>query len=117
MKHFFIVILGASLVLAGCSAADRETTVKDVTQAETILLRKESKQGAIYAISIAGFGSINGDAEVQLILHGAVYKKKEIRGEFRFDFAGDWYADEAELRYIPTKVSSGNLTVKYAFRD
>jgi hypothetical protein len=117
MRHFFVILLGACLALAGCLAGDRATTVKDVTRAETIILKKKPSQGAIHAISISGFGSINGDAEVQLILHGAVYKKEKISGSFRVEFDGDWYADEAELRYIPTKVSSGNLTVKYAFRD
>jgi hypothetical protein len=117
MKKLIPIALCVFLVFSGCSLWDREMSVKDVTKAETIILKKKPSQGTIHAISITGSGTISGEGEAQLILNGAVYKKKEISGRFSFEFRGDWYSDEAEFRYIPKKVSDGNLTLKYAFRD
>jgi hypothetical protein len=110
-------LLCAYLALSGCSRVDREVSVRDVTKSETIVLRKKPGQGPIYAISIVGSGSISGDAEFQLILNGAVYQKKGITGRSSFEFGGDWYSDEAELRYVPKHVSDGNLMLKYSFYD
>lgn len=106
-------LLAVVLVFVGCSFSQREVSVKDVTKSETIILKKKPGQGSISSIHVVGRSSINGKAEVQLILNGAVYKRAEVSGDSRFEWSGDWYADEAEVRYIPGSASSGTLTLKY----
>ena len=117
MKHVIPFLFVVVFALAGCSGLHRQESVKDITKTEIIVLKKKPSQGAIHAISITGSGSISGVGEAQLILNGTVYRKEEISGRFSFDFSGDWYSDEAEIRYIPRNVSSGSLTLKYGFRD
>ena len=109
-------LLALMLVFVGCSFFHREVSVKDVTKSETIILKKKSGQGSISSIRIAGSGSISGKAEVQLILNGAVYKKAELSSSVRFEWSGDWYADEAEVRYISGTATGGTLTLKYDLR-
>lgn len=109
--------LALVLVFAGCSFSQREVSLKDVTKSEMIVLKKKPAQGSIHGIRIAGRGSISGKAEVQLILNGAVYKREAISGSVSFEWSGDWYADEAEVRYISGTAVGGTLTLKYAFQD
>ena len=104
------------LMFVGCSFSQREVSVKDITKSETIILKKKQGQGSISSIRIAGSGSISGKADVLLILNGSVYKRKELNGSVRFEWSGDWYADEAEVRYVSGTVSSGTLTLKYDLR-
>jgi hypothetical protein len=109
------LILALALVCGGC--ARREVRVKDVTKSETIILKKASGQGSITGLSITGRGSIAGKAEVQLILNGAVYKKEEVHDDVSFVWGGDWYADQAEVRYSAGPASGGSLTLRYEFHD
>ncbi len=102
---------------AACSRTEGQVEVADVTKAETMVLRKHPEQGAIHGITLAAAGSIRGEAELQLILNGSVYQKEAISGPVRIAFQGDWYADEAELRYVPRQVSGGSLLIDYAFHD
>ena len=116
MKRFLVLLGMIGIVcLPGC--ARHEVSVKDVTKNETIILKKQSGQGGIVGISIAVSGSIAGKGELQLILNGAVYKKEIVSGAVSFDWGGDWYADQAEVRYLAGTVSGGSLRLKYDFRD
>jgi len=117
MKWFLSVTLFATLVLLGCGVSGRDFSVKDVTKSETIILKKEPGQESITGISITGRGSIVGTAEVQLILNGAVYKKEEVQDGVSFVWGGDWYADQAEVRFVAGTASSGSLTLRYDFHD
>lgn len=112
-----IVLLGmiGIVCLSGC--ARHEVSVKDVTKNETIILKKQSGQGGIVGISIAVKGSIAGKGELQLILNGAVYKKEMVSGAVSFEWGGDWYADQAEVRYLAGTASGGSLKLEYEFRD
>jgi len=109
------LIVMLALVCGGC--ARREVSVHDITRSETIILKKKSGQGSIHGIAIAGRGSIVGKAEVELILNGATYKKENISGGVSFEWDGDWYADQAEVRYLAGTASSGTLTLQYEFHD
>jgi len=87
MKKLLSVLIIAALAFAGCNYSDREVSVKDVTKNETIILRKRPSQGWISSISgihIAGGGSIEGKAEVHLILNGEVHKKGSGQREHQF---------------------------------
>jgi hypothetical protein len=115
MRLIFIVALCISLL--GCRKPSQETHVRDPTRPETILLTKQAGQDAIHYIDIRTSGSIVGSARIQLILNGGIYKEEVVNGKFSFTWGGDWYADSAELRYIPDGVTSGSVTFNYAFRD
>jgi len=116
-RKWLLVALGtiAVICLSGCTR--HEASVKDVTKNETIILKKQSGQGGIVGISIAVSGSIAGKGELQLILNGEVYKKETVSGAVSFEWGGDWYADQAEVRYLAGTASGGSLTLKYDFRD
>lgn len=116
MKTLLPFLALSVLVPVGCSPSFREVSVKDVSKGETITLKKNLSQGSISSIQIAGMGSVVGNGEVQLILNGAVYKKESVSGSVKFEWSGDWYSDDAEVRYIPGTATSGALTLRYRFR-
>ena len=116
MKVLLSVLTITALAFVGCSSSPREVSVKDVTKSETIILKKRPTQGTISGLRVIGGGSIDGKAEVHLILNGAVYKKEVISGSVSFDWDGDWYADLAKVRYLPGTARGGAVTLKYQFR-
>jgi|AntRauTorcE11898_2_1112593.scaffolds.fasta_scaffold94471_1 hypothetical protein len=97
MKIHAILTLLICIILVGCGMSRQTVTVKDATKSEVLILKKKPSQGAIHRIHFEGSGSIDGKAEIQLILDGAIYKKEEIIGHFSFDLESDWYSDEAEV--------------------
>lgn len=117
MKRLLSLSFIAGLILSGGGCACREVSVKDLTQSETIILRKKPSQGAIVGLSIAGRGSIAGKAEVQLILNGAIYRQEILSGRVGFKWNGDWYAGQAEVRYLAGTASAGALALQYEFSD
>ena len=104
-------------LIAGCGIGGRTHDVADVTKPETIVLKKNAGQGAIYSFSVIGSGEIHGSAEISLILNGGPYKTEKLSGKVDFHWGGDWYTDQAEVRYTPTSVTSGSLKLKYEFSD
>jgi len=92
-------------------------TLADVIKSETIVLKKSAGQGAIHSLSVIGSGELHGDAEIILILNGGPYKTEKLSGKVDFRWGGDWYSDEAEIRYTPTSVTGGSLKLKYDFSD
>jgi hypothetical protein len=116
MKNLLPLLALSVLVLAGCGPTFREVSVKDVSKSETIVLKKNPSQGSVSSIQITGTGSVVENAEVQLILSGAVYKRESVSGSVKFEWSGDWYSDDAEVRYIPGTATSGALTLRYQFR-
>ncbi|HWA28873.1 MAG TPA: hypothetical protein VG734_24695 [Lacunisphaera sp.] len=115
MNKFVPFFFVAVLALVGCGFFAREVRIKDVTKDETLVLKRPGA-GRTTAISITGRGSITGKAEVQLILNGKVYRRQEISSDIRFDWGGDWYAEEAEVRYLAGTATGGTLTLRYKFR-
>ena len=90
--------------------------MEDVTKSETIILRKRPSQGSISGLYVTGDGAIEGKAEVQLFMNGAAYKREEVSGKVSFEWDGDWYADQAEVRYISDTAVDGTITLTYEFR-
>jgi hypothetical protein len=91
--------------------------IKDVTKSETIVLRKWGHQGHIHAIEVNISGRIKGSARAQLILNSSPYKQEQLSGKVYVMWGGDWYSDEAEIRYQPEDVDSGGLKLRYRFID
>ena len=105
------------VLFPGCDSGVRTYDISDITKSETITLVKNQGQGAIYSLSIKGEGRIQGNAEIILILNGAPYKTKRLSGPVDFQWEGDWYSDQAEIRYIPISPINGSLRIKYKFND
>lgn len=115
MKNLLSSLVFVTLV-AGCGG-NRTYELGDATQPEIIVLEKESQQGEIHSWSVAGDGQIDGEAEIVLMLNGEPYQTEKLSGAVDFQWSGDWYADEAEIRYTPTSVTDGNLSLNYKFND
>jgi hypothetical protein len=112
-----IALLIATGLLAGCSIGTRSYEVTDVTKAEVITMKKKPEQDPVYSLSVVGYGRIDGNAEISLILNGSPYKTEKLSGRIYFRWGGDWYADQAEIRYTPGTVAGGSLNLKYKFND
>jgi hypothetical protein len=114
MKTLCMCIAAAS-ILAGCGIGYRHHDVADVKKTETILLAKRPSQGPIASLTVEGSGRIDGAAEIVLILNGGPYKTESLSGPVKFQWGGDWYADDAEIRYSPTSATGGTLRLRYRF--
>ncbi len=117
MKPPLSLLAFGLVTLALCSSCTREMSVRDVSRDETLLLHKRGRQGHIHTLSIAAEGSVSGRGEVQLLLDGKPYRRETVQGPVRFDWQGDWYSDQAEVRYFAGTVSSGTLSFRYDFKD
>ena len=105
------------MLVAGCGIGGRTHDVADVTKPETIVLKKNAGQGAIHSFSVIGSGEMRGNAEITIILNGGPYKTEKLSGKVDFRWGGDWYSDQAEIRYTPTSVTGGSLKLKYEFNN
>ncbi len=104
--------------MLSCSTIhNQQVGIKNVKNGETIILRKLTSQGNAYGIKIKIFGYINEEAKISLILNQEEYKTEILKGNFTFEWGGDWYADTAEVIYKPINVQSGKVTLKYRFLE
>lgn len=111
----FIGILTVSIFAAGCSESAQSVSIADTGKDQVVVLKKDSGLGKVYALSIQGHGNIDGKATIMLMLNGKPYKTEHLENKVNFEWGGDWYLDEAEIRYIPKNVSSGNISLEYNF--
>lgn len=116
MLKVLICVLLTALV-SGCGTGTRTFDVPDVTKSETIILKKNPGQAAIYSLTVKGEGRIDGNAEIVLILNAEPYKTERLSGPVDFRWGGDWYSDQAEIRYRPMSTTAGSLRLKYQFND
>jgi len=112
-----LICLCLTAFVSGCGSGTRTVDVKDVTKSETITLKKDQGQGAIYSITVKGEGKIDGNAEIALILNGGPYKTERLSGPVDFRWGGDWYSDRAEIIYTPISTTGGSLWLSYKFND
>ena len=114
MKQILTFLIVAAIA-TGCNT--RTHHVADVTKADTIVLSKKPAQGLIHSLSVIGSGEIDGKGEIILTLNGKPYKTESLSGPVKFRWGGDWYSDDAEIRYTPTSVTGGDLKLRYGFND
>jgi len=103
------------LLLYACTSYDQSTRIADVQKEEVLVLKHKYKSHHVYGISIRGTGSVDGEANISLILNGEPYKTEKLKGKVHFEWGGDWYSDTAEIRYKPVNVKSGELAIEYKF--
>ncbi len=114
MNHIALVLV---ILLCGCSRLPQKTTFTAISEPATIALKARPGQKLIHAIHIRCSGTIDGQAQISLILNGKPYKTEDISGKVSFTWGGDWYSDSAEIQYKPEKVGSGVLNFRYSFKD
>lgn len=107
------VLGAAAIALVWWAISDPAVSVRDVREAETLVLGAETGRPA-YAISVRGSGRIDGEATITLLLGGKPYRVEKLNGPVDFEWGGDWYNDTAEVRYEPTVVHSGKLVLYYS---
>ena len=111
-----LLCVGLSFASVGCS--NRTVSIKDVTKPEVLVLKKKPSQGAIHRLDLSASADLVGEARIQLLApDGTIYKDEAIKGRSQFRWAGDWYTDEAEVRYLPTSASKGSVILRYEFAD
>lgn len=108
-------VLVLSCLATSCTQYSREAQIADVRKEEVIVLRSDPDRGPVHGISIRGRGSLEGEAQISLMLNGAPYKTEKLIGKVNFSWGGDWYSDTAEIRYEPIRVKSGQLVIEYEF--
>ena len=111
----YITVIALAILASGCGTKARN--IADVSKGETIILEKQAGQGPIHGITISGSGRLKGEAEITLILNGGPCKTEHLSGAVDFRWGGDWYSDQAEIRYTPISATSGKLKLKYKFND
>lgn len=117
MTMRYCVFLISVVLLSGCGVRFQSVEVADVTKAETLTISKKPGQSGIVSISIRARGKIDGEAEISALLYGAPYRTERIAGNFAFEWAGDWYSDDAQIAYTPITVRGGRLKIRYRFTD
>ena len=110
-------LLCLGIVLTGCGCSKRTVEIKDVAKPEVLVLRKKPSQGPIHRLEMNASVDLDGEARIQLIEDGAVYKEELIKGRSTFQWAGDWYADQVEVRFLPISASKGSVVFTYDFKD
>ena len=116
MKTMISCISLAGLV-ASCALMANTVAVADVTRSELITIKKHASQGYVHALSISGSGNLHGAAKITLDLDHRAYKVENLSGKLRFHWTVDWYSDQATIRYQPTSVKGGQLSLRYQFQD
>jgi hypothetical protein len=121
MARVVRLVVAASLALVVAWVAFRLTPpwkrVPDVTTSTEVTLHAKPLQRRIYSLDIVGFGNIDGDAEISLVLSGEPYKDVKLHGHVRFLWGGDWYSPTAVVRYTVGAVKGGSLVLRYRFND
>ena len=115
----WVLLLGLMpiLLVVGCGDGMRTVDVADVTKPTTIVLKKETGQGHIFALTIEGAGRIDGSAKISMLTNSSAYQTETLSGNVTFRWEGDWYSDDIKVRYTPATVSGGELRLRYRFAD
>ena len=102
------------IFLASCSKYDQNVIIDNVSESQAIKLTN-NKKGNVHSINIRFSGHIQGNAQVQLMLNGNPYKTENIKGKVHLKWGGDWYSDNAIIKYTATNVTNGKILIEYKF--
>lgn len=101
---------------AACSPSFQTASVANLSEATVIrLAAAPDPQKHVVSLLIRGTGSIDGSAQIELMLNGKPYRTEQLRGGVSFTWGGDWYSPVAEIHYRPIKVQGGKLDLQYRF--
>lgn len=109
----------AALVLACTTSCGRyrdTVLIPDAGRPAEVTLHAREGQTQIVSLDVKGVADIQGDATIELLLHGASYKRVQLHGHTTFTWGGDWYTPDAIVRYAPASPSTkGSITLEYRF--
>ena len=112
MKNIIVTL--SMILLASCTKYDQKYIVHNTSKPQTIILK--NREGInVTSISIKGYGHIDGNAQIILMLNGKPYKSENISGNIKFKWSSDWYSNDATIIYTPQNVTTGNLIIEYNF--
>jgi len=111
-----VVLVVALVVLAAWAFSWASISVRDVREAETLILGQGTGNPGTWALSIRGSGQVDGEATVSLLLgEGRPYHVQRLSGKVDFEWSGDWYSETAKVRYEPVSVRSGKVVLHHRF--
>ena len=100
--------------LISCSENYQMTTISYDNLTKSQIFTLTSKCGdKVVGIKIEAYGNSTGSSVIHLVLNDDEYKSETLDGEFEFKWSGDWYSDEAIIRYVADSGSTTNLTLSY----
>jgi hypothetical protein len=109
---FLVALCGLG---ASCSPFEETAPIADLTQTTIIKLVSSNPEKHVVSLQIRGAGSIDGTAQIELMLDGKPYRSEQLQGPVSFSWGGDWYSPTAEIRYRPSNVRGGKLSLDYRF--
>jgi hypothetical protein len=112
-----LVWIFTALFVTGCAKSAQQYAVPDVSRPAVFTLAKSGSTRSTFALPIRGSGFIHGTAKIELLLNGSPCRSETLSGEVDFLWEGDWYSDDADIRYLPAPGTTGELTLRYCFKD
>ena len=119
MRRALILVSFVVIAISACSSDrwDSTESIADVRAPHILWLHAPAGKSKIVGLEVHVTGTIQGDADISLMLNGAPYRPEHLSGAVSFDWGGDWYSTEAEVRYTPQLVSEGKLSLRVRFRE
>ncbi len=112
---FRLVSLTACAIGASCSPSGQVVSIADLTQESIVQVVSPSTTKHVTSLRIRGKGSIDGAAEIELLLNGRSYRSERLNGPVSFTWDQDWYSPSAEVKYRPLGAKGGTLKLEYRF--
>jgi len=108
-----VVLMGVVLLIGGCGRAPRQRVeLADVTRPITLTLTPPPGwTKPINYLSLEIRGHLNGHAEVSI----SEAVTNTVGRRFTIKRTGNYGGTNCIVRYVPRQVSSGKVTIQYAF--
>lgn len=112
MKQF-VALMGVVLLMGGCGrVAQQRVEIADVTKPSTLTLAPPSgRSGPLNYLTLEIRGRINGHAEVSFDESAT----NTVGRRFTIKRTGNYGGTNCIVRYVPRQVTSGRVTIQYAF--
>jgi hypothetical protein len=112
MKQF-VGLMGVVFLIGGCGQAPRQSiAIPDVTRPITLMLAPPpGRTEPINYLTLQIHGRINGHAEVSF----DESVTNTVGTRFTIKRTGNYSGTNCVVRYVPRHVTSGTVTIEYAF--
>jgi hypothetical protein len=112
MKHF-LALMGIVVLISGCGRTPRQSVaIPDVTKPITLTLSPPpGRTDPINYLTLQIRGRIHGHAEVSF----AESVTNTVGPRFTIKRTGNYGGTNCVVRYVPRQVTSGTVTIHYAF--
>jgi hypothetical protein len=115
-----MAIVGAVLAIVIAAAlyifVPRTLVIDDISRAQTYRIASGAEDQDIYSIEVSGSGEFQGTVKLELIAPaGNVIEQVTLENDGDFEWKGDWYASEAQIRVTPGSAQAGEIRLHYRF--